>query len=325
MEKVLITGAAGYIGSVLTRYLLERGYFVSGLDMLMFDSTSLLGVFNNKRFEFFKGDIRNRSDLVNCLKDINTVIHLAAIVGDPACSEQPELAEETNWQGAKLLYDTCLETKNVKRFIFASTCSNYGKMKDTEFVNENSPLAPVSLYASLKVKFEKFILDSETRLDFTPVILRFATAYGLSARMRFDLTVNEFIKEIALNRLLKIYGKSFWRPYCHVEDISRAIFLVLNADTNNMKKNILGVGGTDENYQKKTIADLILKIHPSANIKYIDKKEDPRDYRVNFDKIRNTLNFTPEIKVFDGLKEINSAIKNGIFKNTDLKHYYNKK
>ncbi len=325
MKRVLITGAAGYIGSVLTRYLIEKGYLVRGIDSLLFDGTSLLGVFNDKRFEFVKGDIRNESDARHYLKDVEAVIHLAAIVGDPACSEQPELAKETNWLGAKMLYDICIKSKNVKRFIFASTCSNYGKMKDTGYVNENSTLAPVSLYATLKVKFEKYMMNSKINTGFTPIILRFATAYGLSARMRFDLTVNEFIKEIALGRTLKIYGKNFWRPYCHVKDISRAIHLALNKDSKTMNKIILGVGGTEENYQKKMLADLILKIYPSAKIEYIDKKEDPRDYRVNFDKIKKILKFNPSVKVIDGINEINSAIKKGIFKNTDLNYYYNNK
>ena len=204
MKKVLVTGAAGYIGSVLVRQLLNRGYSVKGFDILNFGGESLIGVYNDPKFEFVRGDVRKKEDIFNVLEGIDAVVHLAAIVGDPACSKQPELANETNWVASKMLFDLAHENKNIKNFVFASTCSNYGKMEGEGFVNEESPLKPVSLYAELKVKFEKYLFESQTRKDFIPTALRFATVYGISPRMRFDLTVNEFIREMAADKELVI-------------------------------------------------------------------------------------------------------------------------
>ncbi len=323
MKKILVTGAAGYIGSVLVHQLLDRGYAVRGIDILYFGGESLIGVYNHPNFEFIKGDIRERETLKNIIEDVDAIVHLAAIVGDPACVKQPQLAEETNWFASKMLYDLAAESENVKRFVFASTCSNYGKMNGESFLNEKSPLNPVSLYAELKVKFEKYILESNVREDFIPTALRFATVYGLSPRVRFDLTVNEFIREAAMGKELEIFGEQFWRPYCHVNDLARACVLVLETDPQKVDHNVFGVGDTKENYQKKMIAEEINKIIPQAKIKYVHKDEDPRDYRVDFSKIKNELNFEITMKVPNGLQEIYSILKNGLLINPYSKQYSN--
>jgi nucleoside-diphosphate-sugar epimerase len=323
MRKILVTGAAGYIGSILTRKLLEKGYEVIAFDILNFGGESLLGIYNQPGFTFIKGDIRNSDDVIYALKESDAVIHLASIVGDPACFKQPELANETNWLASKNLFDLCNKYKHIKRFIFASTCSNYGKMDGDGFLNEESPLKPVSLYAELKVKFEKYLLNTEIRKDFVPVSLRFSTAYGLSTRMRFDLTVNEFIKEASTGKELQIFGEQFWRPYCHVNDLARACVLVLDSSPEKVRKNVFGVGNNNENYQKKMIASEILKIIPEATIKYVKKLEDPRDYRVDFTKIKNELGFEITKNVPDGLREIFKAIHDGVIRDPEDKVYYN--
>jgi len=146
MRKILVTGAAGYIGSVLVRQLLDKGYNVRGADILYFGGESLISIYNHPNFEFMKGDIRQTEFVEKIISGITDIVHLAAIVGDPACAKQPELAEQTNWAASKLLFDKCSEGK-INQFIFASTCSNYGKMEGDGFVNEESPLKPVSLYA----------------------------------------------------------------------------------------------------------------------------------------------------------------------------------
>lgn len=309
IEKVLVTGAAGYIGSVLVRFLLEKGYQVVGLDALFFGGESLLGVYNHPNFKFIKGDIRNESDFKEILNQVDSVVHLAAIVGDPACAKQPELANDINWSATKNLFDLASNSKNIKRFVFASTCSNYGKMEGDGYVNEESPLRPVSLYAELKVKFEKYLLESNTREDFIPTALRFSTVYGLSPRMRFDLTVNEFIREVAFGRELVIFGEQFWRPYCHVEDLALSCIKVLESPAEKVNHNVFNVGDTKENYQKKMIAEEILKIVPDAKIKYVQKQEDPRDYRVDFTKISNELGFKITKTVPLGLREIYEILK----------------
>lgn len=323
MQKILVTGAAGYIGSVLVRQLLEKGYVVRGLDILKFGGESIIGIYNHKNFEFLKGDIREKEDLKQAIKDIDGVVHLAAIVGDPACSKQSELAIETNWEASKVLFDLCSNSKNIKKFIFASTCSNYGKMVGTEYVNETSPLRPVSLYAELKVKFEQYLLKNNERKDFCPISMRFATAYGISPRIRFDLTVNEFVKEVTLDRELVIYGEQFWRPYCHVHDLARGCIIVLESYKEKISNQVFGIGNTKENYQKKMLAEEILKIIPKAHIKYVNKKEDPRDYKVDFSKIKNILGFEITKTVSDGIREIHSILKDGLLLNPDSKYYIN--
>ena len=196
---------------------------------------------------------------------------------------QPELATKTNWDTSKWLFDKCVEIK-IPRFVFASTCSNYGKMSKSEiFVDEESPLAPVSLYAELKVKFENYMLKEKQHQDnFCPTVLRFSTVYGLSPRMRFDLTVNEFTKELTMGRELVVFGEQFWRPYCHVMDFSNAYLTLLKTSAEKVAYNVFNVGDTSENYTKQMIVDEIIKAIPDAKIKYVKKDEDPRDYRVNF-------------------------------------------
>lgn len=322
MKKILVTGAAGYIGSVLVRQLLEKGYKVRGLDALFFGGESLIGIYNNPNFEFVKGDLRNHENIKQGLQGITDVVHLAAIVGDPACSKQPDLANEINWNASKLLFDEC-NKENIDHFIFASTCSNYGKMEGNDFLTEESELKPVSLYAELKVKFEKYLSESKIRDDFIPTVLRFSTVYGLSPRMRFDLTVNEFIREIAFDKELLIFGEQFWRPYCHVEDLAGSCIKVLESPAEKVRDNVFNVGDTSENYQKKMIADEIIKIQPNAKIKYVKKDEDPRDYKVNFSKIKNELGFQITKTVPDGLKEIYMILKDGLISDPYSKNYGN--
>lgn len=321
--KILITGVAGYIGSVLARQLLDKNYDVVGLDSLNFGGESLSLLYNYQNFSFFNIDIRDVTMLRKIIRGVDSVVHLAAIVGDPACAKQPCLAKEVNWNASVNLYNTCEENNHIERFIFASTCSNYGKMNGKVYVTETSPLRPVSLYAELKVKFEKYILEKRSNSNIKPTALRFATVYGLSPRMRFDLTVNEFMRDITLGRELHIFGEQFWRPYCHVEDLARSVVHTLEAPTDKVAYNVFGVGDTAENYQKKMIVEEILKIVPDGMIKYVKKDEDPRDYRVDFSKIKDELGYSITKRVPDGLKEIHEAIINKIIPNPDNPKYKN--
>jgi nucleoside-diphosphate-sugar epimerase len=322
MKKILVTGAAGYIGSVLVRQLLQKNYKVRGLDLLFFGGESLLGIYNHQDFEFMKGDVRDSKTIEKALEGATDVVHLAAIVGDPACAKQPDLANKINWEGSKLLFDYC-NHGNINQFIFASTCSNYGKMTDNSYVTETSELRPVSLYAELKVKFEKYLLESKIRENFSPTALRFATVYGLSPRMRFDLTVNEFIRETTFGKDLEIFGEQFWRPYCHVEDLAGACVKVLESPVSKVRKNVFNVGDTTENYSKKMIAEEILKIIPTTKIRYVKKNEDPRDYRVDFSKIKNELGFSITKKVPQGLIEIHQILNDGLISDPYSKTYRN--
>lgn len=326
MLTVLVTGGAGYVGSGFLRELLRNGHEVICVDNLMFGGESLLDILHEPNFSFYKCDINDHIAFDSILKNhkIDAVVHLAAIVGDPACKRESELATLTNWTSTKWLVDRCAEV-GIQRFVFASTCSNYGKMEDrSAYLTEESELAPVSLYAELKVKFEKYILNEIPKLaDFCPVSLRFSTVYGLSPRMRFDLTVNEFTKELAEGNELLIFGEQFWRPYCHVKDFSNAFLTVLEAPSDKVAYNVFNVGDTSENYTKLMLADELMNLFPKAKIKYVKKDEDPRDYRVNSDKIKNQLGFRVTMTVSQGMLEIKRAVEEGIIMNPDDQRYYN--
>ena len=310
--KVLVTGGAGYIGSVLVRQLLSKGYKVRAIDSLKFGGEALYDVMQHPDFEFIKGDIRNADEVKEALKGIDAVAHLAAIVGDPACKKYSEEANETNWTGSVALFDAA-EAAGVKRFVFASTCSNYGKMPDPDsFVTETSALNPISLYAELKVKFEKYLLEEKKGSPMCSTALRFSTVYGFSPRIRFDLTVNEFTRNAAVHGEQEIWGAQFWRPYCHVDDLARAVVLVLENSEEKVRANVFNVGSTEENYNKGMIIEEVCKVVPNVRVDYVESAEDPRDYRVNFDKIKNELGYSITKKVPDGVKEIYTLLKTGI-------------
>lgn len=325
-EVILVTGGAGYVGSGLLRALLSEGNTVVCADKLMFGGEGILDIWHNPNFHFEYCDLNNDEEMDDLLAkyEYDSVIHLAAIVGDPACNNDKELASKTNYDTSVRLVEKCREYK-VAKFVFASTCSNYGKMPDpNEFVTEESALAPVSLYAELKVKFENYLLNSvEKTDDFTPTALRFSTVYGLSPRMRFDLTVNEFTKELAMGHELVVFGEQFWRPYCHVKDFSNAFITVLKAPRDKVAYNVYNVGDTLENYTKQMLVDEIQKVLPDAKIKYVQKNEDPRDYRVNSDKIKNELGFEITMTVPDGIKEIAQVIQQRVIIDPEDQKYYN--
>lgn len=312
IKRVLVTGGAGYIGSVLVRILLNRGYSVRVLDSLKFGGDALFDVAQDPNFEFIKGDIRNDQDVDKALQGIEAVAHLAAIVGDPACSKFAEEAREVNWDASVSLFEKA-EKSGIKRFVFASTCSNYGKMADpNSYVNENSELRPVSLYAELKVKFENYILKERRDAAMCATALRFSTVYGFSPRIRFDLTVNEFTRNICLKGEQEIWGPQFNRPYCHVDDLARSVVLALEAPVEKVKANVFNVGDTTENYSKRMLMEEIQKQIPAAKAIYVEKTEDPRDYRVNCDKIKSDLGFTITKKVPDGIREIIKLMDSGM-------------
>ena len=323
MKKILVTGGAGFIGSVLVRILLRKGYYVRVIDNLSFGGESLIELLNDKNFDFIKGDIRDKDSLDRAMNGIDYVAHLASIVGDPACAINPELTKDINLNGAFKTYEAANDA-GVKKFVFASTCSNYGKMKDpNEYVTEESEISPISLYAETKVEFENFLLSQDKNNIAKPTCLRFSTVYGLSPRIRFDLTVNEFTKELALNRELVVFGEQFWRPYCHVSDLSLAVVKVFETDSDIAEFNVYNVGDTSENYQKKMIVDEVVKQLPDSKIKYVEKNEDPRDYRVSFKKINDELGFFTSFTVPDGIRQTIKAIQDKFILDPDDQKYKN--
>ncbi len=323
MKKVLVTGGAGYIGSVLVRQLLNQGFSVRVIDSLKFGGDALFEVAQHPNFEFIKGDIRNETDVEKALKDVNYVAHLAAIVGDPACSKYADEANQVNKDGSILLFEKA-EKAGVERFVFASTCSNYGKMEDpNSFVTEESELRPVSLYAKLKVEFENYILKERKSSRMISTALRFSTVYGHSARIRFDLTVNEFVRNVCMGGEQEIWGPQFWRPYCHVDDLARAVVLVLTSPEEKVKSNVFNVGNTHENYSKRMLMEEIQKQIDDVKVVYVDKTEDPRDYKVNFSKIERELGYTITKTVPDGIREIKKIITSGLIEDSFAQKFRN--
>ncbi|MCE7039688.1 NAD(P)-dependent oxidoreductase [Dyadobacter sp. CY312] len=310
-KKVLVTGGAGYIGSELVKNLLADGFRVVVLDNLSFGGESMLGFWGHSNFEFIKGDLLNEEDVKKALTGVDFVCHLAAIVGEPPCKKYPELTVKVNWEASVRLYELCEEAK-IEKFVFASTCSNYGIMPDSsKLLEESDELNPISLYSETKVNFEKYLLGLKDS-NITRVILRFSTVYGVSPRLRFDLTVNEFTRDAALSQPLVIYGENFWRPYCHVSDLANSVKLALITDKLITANQAFNVGDSTQNYTKKMLMEEISKVIPSLVVNYHHVVTDPRDYKVNFDKIRDVMGFKITKTVPQGIGEIANLIQNQV-------------
>lgn len=319
---ILVTGAAGYIGSVLCRQLLAKGYKVRGLDSLRFGGESLVEIISHKNFEFIQGDIRNGAIVEAALTGMSAVVHLAALVGDKACKTQAEEATAIMDHASKALYHASAQA-GIGHFIFASTCSNYGIMEGATdpLLNEDAPLRPQSHYAQLKVLFEQFLLENAL---LPRTLLRFSTVYGLSPRVRFDLSVNHFTRDLTLKRPLLIFGADTWRPYCHVEDLAQSVVQVLKAGGEAMDGKVYNVGDSEENYTKRKLVEEILQFTPEAEVEFRESSgNDPRNYRIDFSRIQQELDYKITRKVPDGIAEINKLILSGILTDPDDPKYVN--
>jgi len=299
--RITVTGGAGYIGAVTCAELRAAGHEVRALDSLLHGQTEIAREVRDGGTELIEADVRDGEARRRALEGSDAVVHLAAIVGDPACGRDPELSNEVNVEASQALFEDAREL-GVRRVIFASTCSNYGRMADpTVPIDETGTLAPVSLYAEQKVSIEKGLLAQE---DLEATCLRFATIYGVAPRMRFDLTVNEFTRDLWAERELEVFGELFWRPYVHVADAARAIATVLGAPSEKVAGNVFNVGHSDENYRKLDLVGLITERLGRGDVSYVHRDEDPRDYKVSFEKIRGELGFEPRMRVPDGIDEI---------------------
>ena len=316
-KKILLVGGEGYIGNVCAIELLKKNYKITSFDYLVYEnSKNILIKETFENFNFVFGDINDEKKIQDLIKKNDDIVILAGLVGDPITKKYPKESNLINDIGIKKIIDICATEKD-KKLIFVSTCSNYGLIKGDYLADEKHELSPLSLYAKSKVSIEKYILSLKNKSSMRPTILRFATAFGLSPRMRFDLTVNQFTKELKLKNKLEVFDENTWRPYCHVKDFAEIIHLVLSASDDKVSWQVFNSGGDSNNATKQMIVDKVLNYLGEGNVEYLKNDMDPRNYRVNFEKIRSVLKFEPKYTIDDGIKEIANSIENKIFNFND--------
>ena len=316
MKNILLIGGAGYVGTVLTSHFLKKGYNVTVVDNFIYENQfSIMPYVGDPNYRFILGDMNNEEILKNASEGITDVILLAGLVGDPITKKYPVESEIINDKGVKKCMDF-FNGKGIDKLVFISTCSNYGLIKENELADENFKLSPLSLYAKAKVSNEKYLMDKKGRVDYTGVVLRFATAFGLSPRMRFDLSVSEFVRDLYFGEELLVYDEHTWRPYCHVRDFARLLDIVINAENDKVNFEVFNAGGDVNNFTKKMIVDEIIKHVPQGKVKYGENGSDPRNYKVSFAKVKETLGFKPIFTVQDGIKELVDALKIGMYKDS---------
>ena len=326
-RHVLITGGAGYIGSLLASELLRANYRVTVIDSLLFGGESLVPFLYHPNFHFIKADVTEPRAIKDSVKDgwrPDAVVHLAAIVGWPACQAVGrEVAWRYNVEATKSVFGQAVDL-GAERFVFASTYSNYGLSSEGSPVTEESPLNPHSLYAETKVACEEFLL-SQKNSSCAPLLFRLATLYGLSPRTRFDLLVNQFVLDAFTRRELIIYQRGYSRSFIHIRDAVRGMILGLEAERSKICGEIFNLGADKGNYSKDDIVRLILKRLPETVVEYknLTFGGDVRDITVSFAKIKQTLVFESTLNADDGIRELLYALKTGIIRNPTDEKYRN--
>jgi nucleoside-diphosphate-sugar epimerase len=287
--NILVTGGAGFFGSKLAEKLLEKGYNVTVYDKLMYDNKVSEKFTSNKNYRLIVGDVTDHPKLEHVIMNNDIVVHLAALVGEPVCKRNKDIIYDINTLSTQFISDVC--KNNNKQLVFLSTCSNYGKNSD--IVNEKSELNPLGLYSDSKIKSENYIIDNlESHL-----ILRCATLFGISHRMRIDLTINQFIFEGIRDGYIGIFGEMTWRPFLYVDDACNMIILAVE----NKLQGVYNLGDDSLNFTKRDIVDNLKKCGMNFDIKFVDF-DDPRDYRVDFSKIKSALNYTIQFPLDKGIE-----------------------
>ncbi len=303
-KNILVIGGAGYIGCGLVRDLLARGFRVRALDSLLFGDEPLRPLIDDPHFELVRGDFRQVEAVVRAVRDMDAVIHLGGIVGDPACAVNEDETLEINLSATRLLAGVS-RAMGVSRFLFASSCSVYGATEET--VDETSSLNPVSLYAATKADSEKVLLAARDE-TFHPVILRLGTAFGWSCRPRFDLVVNLLVAKALAERKIVIYNGEQWRPFVHVRDIARAFRLALEAPPEQVSGEIFNVGDDGMNFTLRQVAERMAALEPGLVVEHLDNA-DRRNYRVSFAKIRERLGFERQVSLEQGIEGLERALR----------------
>jgi nucleoside-diphosphate-sugar epimerase len=293
--KILITGGAGYLGSVITGMMLSKNYEVTVLDKLLFNQTSLLQYTSNPNFQFIYGDVRNESLLEKLCNESDVIIPLAAIVGFPACAADPQLAKEIN---LKQIVNIVRFAKH-KKILYPNTNSGYGIVEGQTECTEESPLTPISVYGSTKCDAENFLRNTTDA-----IIFRLATVFGVSPRMRTDLLVNDFVYKAITDKYIVVFERYFKRNFIHVQDVASAfLFMLENYET--YKSEIFNVGLSSANLNKQELLEKIQTHVPNFAVSYNDYYEDPdkRDYIVSNAKIEN-VGWRPQWDLDMGIKQL---------------------
>lgn len=313
MNNILLIGGAGYVGTVITSHFLKLGFKVRALDNFVYQNQdSIQAYLGDENYEFISGDLGDVRVLEKASKGIDNVVILGGLVGDPITKKYPEASNKINDIGVQTCIDF-FDDKKLNRLIFISTCSNYGLIKENELADENFELNPLSLYAKAKVAAELHLMSKKGKVNYTGTVLRFATAFGLSPRMRFDLSVSEFVRDLYFGEELLVFDEHTWRPYCHIRDFARLIELVISAESDKVNFEVFNAGGEVNNFTKKMIVDTIASYIPSAKIKFGANGSDPRNYKVSFKKVKETLGFEPKYTVKQGIEELINAFELGVY------------
>ncbi len=307
IQRVLVIGGAGYIGSALLPKLLDAGYRVRLLDLLIYGTDPIKEWLNHPRLEIIQADFRKVEKVVQAMQGMDAVVHLGGLVGDPACALDEQLTIDINLMATHMIAEVA-KGSGIAHFVFASTCSVYGA--SDQMLDERSELRPVSLYARSKIASEK-VLTKMADEHFAPIILRFSTIYGLSGRPRFDLVVNLLTAKAVVENEITIFGGEQWRPFLHVSDAAQAIMRVLKAPLKSVRNQVFNVGSNEQNFQIKQVGTIIQQHVPSAVITQNNEITDQRNYWVNFAKINRSLEFVPEWTVERGVDQVIEALRSG--------------
>jgi len=317
-KVTLIIGGSGYIGTVVNNFFQKKKLHTVSYDNLLYNQTHVKKIkkspFVHNKFE----SIKNIDQYIKMNKDnIENIVILAALVGDPITKKYPKLSKLVNINYTKKIINSAIKNK-IKKLVFISTCSNYGVVKKNKIANENTKLNPKSIYSKNKVEIEKYLKKFKANKFTEITILRFATAFGLSTRMRFDLTLNEFVRSAYIDKKLEIYDYDTWRPYCHVLDFAKIIHLVLFKKIKRANFEIFNAGNSKNNFTKIMIAKLIKKYVKNVELILQGASKDPRDYIVSFDKLKKVYNYAPKFTLQYGIKEILNQLEKSNFINKNL-------
>uniref|UniRef100_A0A7D6CQV5 NAD-dependent epimerase/dehydratase family protein n=2 Tax=Natrinema zhouii TaxID=1710539 RepID=A0A7D6CQV5_9EURY len=322
VETVLVVGGAGYLGSVLCRQLLDDGFDVRVLDPLLYGEAGVAALLEHDRFSLLRGDARSVETVVDAVEGADAVIHLGGIVGDPASELDPRKTLEYNYHSTQLLASVC-KYYQINRFLFASTCSVYGRAEtDHGRCTEDSPLNPVSLYARLKIQSER-VLRTFADGNFSPTILRMATIYGRSPRMRFDLVGNVLPAKAYHEGVVPVFGGEQYRPNVHVADAARAYIDCLTAPIEDVGDTVFNVGSQLQNYRIDELATIVSDCFPDAEIEFHDDRTDNRSYRVAFDRIADALGYEHDMTIRDHCQELRAAFESDEFTDYTADRYNN--